>query len=416
MASAPPESADTIGAALTRLAEAGPPAPAQRSREYRVRDVALLLAVWAVLLLAFDSRAVLTWVERLDVGPAQDAWLSVVAPLHAALERAGLTAPRETAVAAGERAGAWLGVAEDPLLQGGWASGPGEPAPALAPLPPDALPEDELPLPVPSLAPPVLTPEPEPDADPLASPDEVAPKGLAVLLVGDSLIAGSLGAHVTRALARDRRLKVVPAYQTATGLSRPDVFDWMKVLPPLLERERPALVVCSFGANDATNIRTEHGTVVFAEAGWRQAYLGRVLAMMRQLTAGGARVLWLGLPPMRDANFSEKAQYLNRIFAQAARQVRGVEYLELSMLIADKQGEYVTFRRSPGGALVRYRLDDGVHYAPAGASAIARWVVDWIYERGRGLLRRPRRGRLTALRGAAPRRRRRRTSAPPPSR
>ena len=412
MTTGSPESADTIGAALAQLAEAGAPVRAKPPREYRVRDVAVLLTVWAALLLAFDSRAVLTWVERLDVGPAQDAWLSVVAPLHARLDSVGLTSPREALVAQGERLAAVLGVAEDPLLQGGWANGSGEPAPTPA-LPQLDLPlEDEPAGPAPSLAPPA----PEPEADPLASPDEVAPRGIAVLLVGDSLIAGSLGAHVTRALSRDARLKVVPAFQTATGLSRPDVFDWMKVLPPLLEREHPALVVCSFGANDATNIRTEHGTLVFAEAGWRQAYQGRVLAMMRQLTAGGARVLWLGLPPMRDANFSEKAQYLNRIFAQSARRVRGVEYLELSRLIADKQGEYVTFRRGPGGALVRYRLDDGVHYAPAGAAAIARWVVDWTYERSRALLRRPRRSRLRALRGAAPRRRRRRTSAPPPSR
>ena len=35
------------------------------------------------------------------------------------------------------------------------------------------------------------------------------------------------------------------------------------------------------------------------------------------------------------------------------------------------------------GRLVRLRMDDGVHYSPAGARAISRWVVDWLRERQR---------------------------------
>ena len=45
------------------------------------------------------------------------------------------------------------------------------------------------------------------------------------------------------------------------------------------------------------------------------------------------------------------------------------------------------FVRGEDGRLVRFRLDDGVHYSPAGARAITRWVVDWIYERYRKLPR-----------------------------
>ena len=44
-----------------------------------------------------------------------------------------------------------------------------------------------------------------------------------VLLPGDSLIA--------RGLARDGRLRVVQLMQSATGLSRPDLFDWTSVCP-----------------------------------------------------------------------------------------------------------------------------------------------------------------------------------------
>jgi hypothetical protein len=199
------------------------------------------------------------------------------------------------------------------------------------------------------------------------------------------MIAGSLGASLSRALARDSRLRVVHAFQTATGLSRPDIYDWMKVLPPLLERERPRLIVCSLGANDGTRILDGDRAVDFGEPGWREAYSARVIAMMRTLSSSGTRVLWLGLPPMRSARYSSHAHYLNGIFARAAKKVPGVEFLELRMLVADSAGEYATFVRTADGRLVRFRLDDGVHYSPAGARAITRWVVDWIYERYRKL-------------------------------
>jgi len=83
---------------------------------------------------------------------------------------------------------------------------------------------------------------------------------------------------------------------------------------------------------------------------------------------------------MRDRSFSERARYLNGIFAQAAKEVPEVEYFELEMLVS-ANGEYATFLRNQEGRFARMRMDDGVHYAPPGARWIARWVVDWIYER-----------------------------------
>ena len=206
-----------------------------------------------------------------------------------------------------------------------------------------------------------------------------------VRMTGDSMIAGSLATSLTRALASDPRLHVVHAFQTATGLSRPDVYDWMKVLPPLLEREHPRLVVCSLGANDVSRIDDGDRALEFGEAGWRSAYAARVVELMRALTGSGAQVLWLGLPPMRAGKFSAHTQVLNGIFAESAKKVPGVEFLELRMLVSDSAGEYATFVRAPDGRLVRFRLDDGIHYAPAAARSITRWVVDWLYERYRKL-------------------------------
>jgi hypothetical protein len=155
----------------------------------------------------------------------------------------------------------------------------------------------------------------------------------------------------------------------------------MKVVPPLKRRDRPKYVVVSLGANDATNLREGDEAIDYGTARWRQVYARRVEAMMRALTQDGTRVLWLALPPMRDSRLQARAVVVNGLFTQVARKVRGVEVLPLDVLVGDASGRYATFVTEPDGRSRRYRLDDGVHLAPAGARAVSRWVLDWVKER-----------------------------------
>jgi hypothetical protein len=356
-------SSEGVAGAIAAYADAAPAAPA--GRLYRVHEVIRLMVVFAASLLIFDSEGLLTWAQRMDVGPAQSFWLATLGAMHGGMEQLKLTSPRRWINAAGDRLGQALGSVEDPLAEG-WTSI--EPSPEPEPVV-EAV-REQPGVPEAALAVPAV-------ADPH--------RGTAVLLIGDSLIAGSLGGTLSRALSRDARLHVIEAFQTATGLSRPEIYDWMKVVPPLIEREKPQLVVVSFGANDATNIREGDRLIEFGDFSWRRSYSEHVLAMMRALSGTDARVLWLGLPPMRDTRLHERTQYLNGIFAQCASKVPRVEFLPLGMLVSSGSGEYATFLNGPDGRLVRYRLDDGVHYSPAGARAISRWVVDWIYERMRKL-------------------------------
>ena len=208
-----------------------------------------------------------------------------------------------------------------------------------------------------------------------------ATPGEGVLLIGDSMIGGSLGAMLERTLAMSSGLHVTRAAQLGTGLARPDLYDWMKVVPPLVERERPRFVVVSIGANDATNLLEGDEQIDYGTARWRQVYSARVEAMMRALAGDHNRVLWLTLPPMRDRRLSARTSYLNGVFAQCARKVPRVEFLEVDLLIGDPQRQFATFVQAPDGRLLRYRLDDGVHLAPAGSRAVAVWVRDWLRER-----------------------------------
>lgn len=339
------------------------------ARPYALRQVSLLLSVAVACLLSVESEGLLTWARRLQVGPLQTAAVFAASRVHGLFSTVGLTRPRAFAIALGEGLARTLGAQADPVLASGWRKDTGSPPPAGEQEPIEAPREARVAV-------------PGGQAAPAESSSEIEPLSTTVLLLGDSMMAGSLGSAIAQSLGREPKPRLVRAVQTATGLSRPDVFDWMTVLPPLLERDKPRLVICSLGANDASDMWQVNGVLEFGRPGWRSAYTARVKAMMQALTAGGARVLWLGLPPMRV--FSDRARSLNKIFAQAASGVPGVEYLDVEMLVS-RNGEYATFLKNPDGRFVRVRMEDGVHYAPAGGKLISRWLVDWIYERRAGL-------------------------------
>jgi hypothetical protein len=331
-------------------------------RSYSLREASHLLAACAAVMFLLDADGMLTWVKRMEVGRSQSAWLSVVVPLQKAFDAAGLTKPRRAASDAADSLASALGGREDSLFAEAWSLV--EMAPYL-----DAMAEQD-PQGLGALKP--MAPE--------AAKSGATALDSTMLLVGDSMFAGNLAAAIGKTFGKGSGVKVVSAYQTATGLSRPDVFDWGWVVSPLIEREHPRWVVCSFGANDAQAIRVGDQMLPFGEAAWEAVYRLRVRTMMKQVASGGARVLWLGLPPMREESFDRRVQHLNSIFKREAQAQPNVDFLELSMLFSGPDGGFATFV-SDGKHLVRVRMEDGVHYAPAGAQSISRWVFDWTRER-----------------------------------
>ena len=355
-------SSPNLTAALQHLAETAPAPP----RRHRPREVGVMLVAFSCCALLLESEALLTWVQRFEANDAQARARTALTALSAAAEAVGLTAPRRALLRLGGELAAAVGLGrEDP-----W--GRVEQLAAVVEAP--ALEEHEAPeAPLPAI------PEPEPSAGPKEpmKGDTLA----TVLLTGDSLIAGGLATTLSRTLARRGDLRAVHAFRIGTGLANPDLFDWAAEVPALVAREDPQLVICSLGANDGVALREGERVLAFGDNEWSSVYRQRVVGLMRALAAHGARVLWLGLPPMRDKRLAARAKVLNRIFAQAADQVPRVEYLEVGMLFSDPDGGFATYVKQGDGRRARLRLDDGVHYSPAGARAIARWVMDWVRER-----------------------------------
>ena len=372
------------------------------------------VAVGFVLCIALlESRGLMVWADRLEVGPLQQRLA------HAARGFDRMVAPLGV--------GMWRPRALHGLARLGWSDLPPEltaqqtpamPVPAVPSVtpPPAVQPAPQVapapPAPVVELA---ATPETAPEAaaaaapvastslpaEPLPPPASALPAVQAsgsaatltplpqatlgrpriVALAGDSVMAVGLAAQLQRDLAPYREsIVTLKAYRSATGLARPEVFDWHSEYPLMLEQKKPDVVIVAIGANDGQGFVDDGKVKAFGSPEWEAVYAQRVEDYLAMLARDGAVVLWLQLPPMKSAKFNARMEAINAIArAAVARQPRAIWWNPMAR-IADADGQFREFGlRADGQKTVRLREADGIHLSDEGAALITPDLVRWLH-------------------------------------
>jgi hypothetical protein len=232
------------------------------------------------------------------------------------------------------------------------------------------------------------TPPPLPGASEQAEPTPAAPAGLRVPSAEDPLriwVGGdSIAEHIAESLARiaddTGQMTTEINAQIATGLTRPDYFDWPAELSAVVGREAPPdVLIVMFGGNDNQGMPTPLGDVYrFPSPGWREEYRQRVGALLDSLTAPDRLVIWMGLPPMRDDAFSEEMQYIDSVYREEVQKRPGVVYLDLWELFGQGRGEYTPYFEGLSGEVELMREPDGMHVSREGGDLVAQMILDRI--------------------------------------
>jgi hypothetical protein len=211
----------------------------------------------------------------------------------------------------------------------------------------------------------------------LRPPSAGAP--LRVYIGGDSIIRDAGDAFLD--IASDSPLfETSLHYENATGLTRPDFYDWPAAFERDMAERRPEVVFVLFGGNDSQGIIGADGRTFPGpgDPGWREEYARRVGAVMDVLRAEDRIVYWIGLPPMRDDGFDRRAEVMNAIYEQEASSRPWMTYLDTEPIFGDGAGDYVDRKEEPGGELVDLRQEDGVHLSQPGAARLARVMLGLI--------------------------------------
>ena len=343
-------------------------------RTTSITDVIRALASALLVALLLEATGLVVWAERLEVGalrdvaqPVTQTWQRMVTGLH-------LDTPRRLALDLRERWSTVLIPATEEL-------------PSVATTPPAR----------PQILPPtanVVTEPREAKRESLADPDQkISPStevaetkavvpidqpSKQVALVGDSMMAVGLAPVIRRSIARENGARLVRAYRSGTGLGRPDVFNWPAQYPQMIGAARPGLVICAIGANDAQNFQVDRTVYSFGTPAWKQMYAERVREFAKLLTRDGARVLWIGMPVMRESGFARRMTSLNILVKEVLAEFPQITWVDPNPFIAGSGGSFEQYRQDQRGKLVRLRADDGIHLSEDGAAYLLPAIYSWM--------------------------------------
>ena len=211
-----------------------------------------------------------------------------------------------------------------------------------------------------------------PSLPPLPLPTATAP--LRVLAIGDSL-GIDLGRQIRHDLDATRLATVTMLAKGNTGLARPDYYDWPRHLRDGLATYHPEVVVMFFGANDGQGLYANGRAAHFGTPEWSAEYTLRIDTMLATALAASARVVWVGVPPMRDAGLDAHMAVIAALGRREAGRFPGVRFVSGTTVLGAPDGSYTKTIVDDGGGTVTVRTPDGVHINAAGAEVLTQAVV-----------------------------------------
>lgn len=164
----------------------------------------------------------------------------------------------------------------------------------------------------------------------------------------------------------------------ATGLARPEVFNWPAYLAEVLPPLDADAVVLTIGSNDDQTLTGEGGVGPLSSPEWDAEYRRRVGGLMDSVTGNGKTTLfWTGIPPMRNTErYETRYKHINDIVKSEAEKRPGkVVWVDTEAVLSPFGGGYADYLENPDGSVVQVRAGDGIHFTRVGGDRIAEAVL-----------------------------------------
>ena len=201
-----------------------------------------------------------------------------------------------------------------------------------------------------------------------------------VLVLGDSLAATAFGALLERSLDEHPMVECVRRAKSATGLARPDFFDWVAEGKQQAATSSPDLIIVILGGNDGQDLiekDDKRGRVQWQSEAWDDAYALRVQKFVDVMAAEGRRVMWLGLPRTDTKNFEGKLVKIRAVQQDALAKRPEAVYVDTTPLVTDNDGNLLR-KVDFGGRSGPLRESDGIHFTMHGSRYFAERVFPLV--------------------------------------
>jgi len=194
-----------------------------------------------------------------------------------------------------------------------------------------------------------------------------------VVVIGDSLARG-LGAGLERLTDLDPRFEVVNRFNEASGLARPQVYDWPAAIAKILKASSFDAVVVLIGVNDRQPIKVGDVKIEFGTPEWNDAYRAKVDALLMAIKGVDVHVHWVTLPPMQKPEFEAEMQVIGSL--QRERVVLAAETLiDVRPPTTNPDGSFMIGDLDAKGKSRRLRAKDGINFSRLGNDFLANLVM-----------------------------------------
>jgi hypothetical protein len=197
-----------------------------------------------------------------------------------------------------------------------------------------------------------------------------------ILVVGDAL-AGGFGNGVARMVVDDPRFEVVNRFNESSGLSRPELYDWVAAVPKIVIAKDYDAAIVHIGVNDRQDMRSEAGRVPFRSPEWIAAYKANAAALATRLGEAGLHVYWLTVPPMAEAGFDADMKFISGLQREAVT-ASGARIIDLTRYFLGADGRYVERGPDETGTDRKLRARDGIAFMKQGNTRVGQLLVQEI--------------------------------------
>lgn len=196
-----------------------------------------------------------------------------------------------------------------------------------------------------------------------------------ILLMGDSMLKSGLQMHLqSKILKALPESQVTIKSQSGTGLSRPEIFNWIDYVNNLQGLYEDIYIF--LGTNDAQNFVVDKKIYAFGSEDWSREYISRVNALIKGACEKAKNVFWVGSLKMRSESFDKKMNLLNTIVkSELKKNNRCGKFIGTAQWITEKNN-YVDHMLVDKKTL-KVRMEDGIHLSYWGALLFSEKLIEY---------------------------------------
>jgi hypothetical protein len=137
------------------------------------------------------------------------------------------------------------------------------------------------------------------------------------------------------------------------------------------------IAIMIIGINDRQTINVGDTSLKALTPEWNAAYQERIAGFVNAIRGADKPLIWIGLPPMSNADYSNAMGQFSCI-QRLAVFGGGAEFLDIYDRFIGEDGKYTKSGPDLNGNRVSMRKDDGIHFSSAGADKVAFYLSQTI--------------------------------------